>query len=222
MGGAVPERTRPGVSPGGSDDEELLQGGRPAFRVVVVERAALSIGIAVDPDAPFVQRARELGLLIQRRSSGGTGVLLAPGDITWAVVLPRTDPRVGRDFVSAYGRLGAPVTRYLEERGWAAVWSPSPASSSDCCLLGGRGRVLTCPRGILSGAAQHLTRLALLHQGTFPRRVDRPLHRAVFATAENVAFDRLIGTDDLGLTEGPEELRDGLAAGFAQFVEFTG
>jgi lipoate-protein ligase A len=199
--------------------EELLRVGTVAYAVAVLDRPALSIGIGVSPAADFVQRAREGGLTVVRRTTGGSGVLLGEGDVTWAVVLPRGDPRIGPSLTAAYARLGAPLLSVLARHGIGGAWVPSPGRSLGCCLLGGRGRVLAIDRGVLSGAAQHLTRQALLHHGTLPRRVDRAAHRAVFDGEDRAAFDRLIGTRDLGIAEEPETVRDELARAFAQLLE---
>lgn len=82
--------------------------------------------------------------------------------------------------------------------------------------------MLTTERGILGGAAQHLTRSALLHHGTLPRQVDRSAHRAIFDAEERSVFDRLIGTEDLGFAHEPEVLRDELARAIAHFLETGG
>lgn len=137
-------------------------------------------------------------------------MLLAPGDITWAVVLPRGDPRIGRGFNDAYARLGAPLVSWFSGRGVEAEWRASAGRSVECCPLGPRGQVLATSRGILSGAAQHVTHRTLLHHGTLSRTVDRALHRAIFRDDDPSSFDRLIGTEELGIPETPERVRAGL------------
>ena len=199
-------------------DEALLRAGTPAVRVAVLDRAALSVGVGVPRGTPCLARARNLGLPIVPRSTGGTSVLFGRGDLLWSIVLPRGDPRVGRTFTNAYGRLGAPLVRWLSDHSVESSWEPAPNLSRECCLLGERGQVLQTQQRVVSGAAQHATDRALLHHGTLPRTIDRPTHRAVFAEDDPRLFDRLIGTDDLGLEAEPETLRDELARAFEAFL----
>lgn len=196
-------------------DDRALQLGAPSVRVAVLSEAAVSYGVGVRDPAPYLLRSRDAGLPTIRRSSGGTGVLHAAGDLVWSVVLPRSDPRVGRDFVRAYGRLGAGVVRFLAGRRVRSGWVAPLGLSVDYCVLSGRGEVLAVDSRILGGAAQHVSRTALLHQGMVPLQVDRPLVRRLFAIHDPQAIDRLVGLRDLGLHDPPEELAPELAASIA-------
>lgn len=161
-------------------DEELLLQGRPLIRVAILAGRALSIGIGQRDDAESVVRSRRMGIPVVRRSTGGLGILHAPGDIAWSLILPRSDTRVGRDFSTAYGRLGSGVARFLQEMGVAAAWRPPVGLPSEYCLLSGRGAVLTVAGRAIGGAAQHLTRRALLHHGVLAYRVDPALLQDLF------------------------------------------
>jgi len=192
-------------------DEALLRAGSGAVRVAVLSDLALSVGVEVPTSVEYVARARELGLPVVRRSSGGTALLHAPGDLAWALVLPRSDPRVGRDFARGYGRLGIGAVRFLQERGVPSSWAPSPGLSSSYCLLGSRGSVLTVAGRILGGAAQHLTQEALLHHGIIPHTLDRRLLASVFHLSTGEGLGRLTCLEDLGLRESPAGLASRLA-----------
>ncbi len=184
-------------------EEELLQAAQPAVRVTIVRAPALSIGIGVPEGADYVVRAREIGLPIVRRTTGGTGILHAPGDLLWSVVLPRGDPRIGPDLASAYARLGAGVVDWLAAHAIRSAWIPAPGLSASCCPLGPRGRALTIDDRVLSGAAQHLTSRGFLHHGSLPRRIDRAQHAEVFGLRDPEETGRLLGTSDLGIDEPP-------------------
>jgi lipoate-protein ligase A len=192
------------------DDERALRAAAPRVRVSVVADAALSCGVGVRGAPEYVARARSTGLALVRRSSGGTGVVHAPGDLVWSVVLPRSDPRVGRDFNRAYARLGRGLVRFLEANGVAGSWTAPPGVSDGCCVLGHRGEVLAVGARVLGGAAQHVTRDALLHQGMVPLAVDRALARRLFAL-DPADADRLVGLGDLGIVGDPEALAARLA-----------
>ena len=164
-------------------DEAALAAARPVVRVARVSAPALSLGIGQRPSVASARRARALGLPVLRRSTGGTGVLLGDGDVVWSVVLPRNDPRVGRDFVHAYGRFGHGVVRTLATFGVEAVWGPALGLSEEYCFLGSRGCALTVSGRVLGGAAQHATRGAVLHHGVLPLSIDRQRLEAVFGLA---------------------------------------
>lgn len=179
-------------------DAELLRAGRAAVKVAVIADRAVSYGVGTPADAGYLRRAVRCGVPIVPRTSGGTGVLLGPGDLTWALVLPRGDRRVGRGFVRAYDRLGQGIVDALDAHGVDAAWGPPLDRSPECCLLGGRGRVLRVGDRVVGGAAQHLTGSALLHHGVVLAAPDRALGARVFDLARADA-DRLVGTDALGV-----------------------
>jgi lipoate-protein ligase A len=194
------------------EDEQLLREGTPAVRVAVLAGLTVSYGVGVREDAPYLRRAREAGVATVRRTSGGTGVVHAPGDLAWSVVLPRAHPRVGSDFVRSYDRLGAGVVRFLHQHGVAGAWIEPPDLSADYCVLSGRGRVLTARSRVLGGAAQHLTRSALLHQGMIPRTVDPGLVARVFQITDPHVLARLVGWTELGIDTPAAALAQELAA----------
>jgi len=164
-------------------DRADLANGRPKVRVARISAPALSLGVGQALSTPAARRARALGLPVFRRSTGGTGVLLGDGDVVWAIVLPRTDPRVGRDFVHAYARFGHGVVRTLASFGVEAEWGAALGLSEEYCFLGSRGNALTVGGRVLGGAAQHATRSAVLHHGVLPHTIDRQRLEAVFGLA---------------------------------------
>lgn len=147
-----------------------------------------------------------------RRSTGGTGVLHAPGDLAWSVVLPRGDARIGPTLNSAYARLGRGAATWLAGHGRPAEWGPAPGRSTGCCLLSGRGEVLRVEGRVVGGAAQHRSATALLHHGVLPRAFDRDLHRAVFDFSSSEDVDRMVGWGELEIDVAPELAAATLAA----------
>jgi lipoate-protein ligase A len=192
-------------------DEVILRRAVPAVRVAVLTDRAVSFGVGVAADAPYLLRAEKAGIPRVRRTTGGTGLLHAPGDLAWSVVLPRSDPRVGDDYVHAYARLGAGVVRFLAERGAVAAWTDPPGSDPDYCLLSARGSVLGLKEKVLGGAAQHLAGGALLHHGIVPLELDRPLLHKLFGLSPK-ALERLTFLRELGIEGTPDALAWKLAA----------
>jgi lipoate-protein ligase A len=186
-------------------DEERLREGQPVVSVAVLSSAALSVGVSQRENARCIVRARELGLPVVRRSTGGLGLWHAPGDVVWSLVLPRTDPRVGRDFSKAYGRFGTGPVRVLQEQGVTAEWLPPLGLTTEYCLLSGRGSVLSVDGRALGGAAQHLTRQALLHHGVLPFRLDPPRLQELFELSPELVEQSLTSLEQVAAGLSPEE-----------------
>ena len=177
---------------------------------MLIDRA-VSYGVGVPNATPYLIRAARAGIPTVRRTTGGTGLLHAPGDLAWSVVLPRADPRVGSDFVRAYPRLGEGVVRFLAERGVVGQWVDPPGTDPEYCLLSARGSVLKHAGKVLGGAAQHLAGGTLLHHGILPLEIDRPLLRKLFGLSAS-AVGRLTSLRELGVEGAPEQLAWKLAA----------
>lgn len=199
-----------------AEDDRLLRGGSAAFRVAVLREPAVSFGVGIRSGSAFLARAEEEGLRTVRRSTGGSGLLHLPGDLLWSVVLPRSDPRVGHDFLSAYARFGRGVVRFLEREGLASTWGPAPGLADDYCTLSGRGQVLSVGGRIVGGAAQHLTARALLHQGTLSVGLDRPAIDRLFGLRPPSPSPRLGSLRELGRNAPPGRLAVDLAAAIAR------
>ncbi len=187
-------------------DEDLLRQAIPSARATSISAVSVSVGVATPSSAAFVRRIQADGGAVAYRHTGGSGVLHLPGDLVWSVVLPRSDPRVGRDFTRAFGRLGEGAVRFLARRSLGGSWSPSPALAPDYCVLSGRGQVLTVNDRVLGGAAQHATPRALLHHGTIAGRIEPDRLRRWFGIEEPSTIDRLTGLEELGVRDPPERL----------------
>jgi lipoate-protein ligase A len=166
-----------------SRDEAALASAKPLVRVARLSAPALSLGVGQSSNVAPARKARALGLPVLRRNTGGSGVLLGDGDVVWSIVLPRDDPRVGRDFVHAYARFGAGIVRTLETFGVEAAWGPPLGLSEEFCFLGSRGLALVSQGKVLGGAAQHATQKAVLHHGVAPLTLDRQRLEALFGLA---------------------------------------
>lgn len=201
------ERDPPGPSTGVAAEmdkqEELLHEAAPSVSVSLVHEPSLSFGVGVALDAPYLRRARAHGLATAARTTGGTGVIHLPGDVLWAVVLPRTDRRLGRGFVHAYGALGQGVVDGLGELGIRADWVDAPGLSEEYCALSARGQVLSVEGRIVGGAAQHATSKALLHHGFVSWEVDRDLVERLFDLPGEGPALRLGGVAGLGTAREP-------------------
>jgi lipoate-protein ligase A len=193
-------------------DERLLRAGDRGVLVSVLVASSLSFGVSDRWPSPFAPKADAERLEVVRRTTGGTGLLHLAGDLTWSVVLPRSDPRVGRDFARAYGRLGQGAVAFLAGVGLAGAWIPAPGLAEQYCTLSGRGQVLAVRDRIVGGAAQHATANAVLHQGTISVGIDRDAIDRIFALARPGPSERLTGLRELGVSLPSAELAARLRA----------
>jgi lipoate-protein ligase A len=180
--------------------------GRPLARCGVLSDTTVSVGVAVKVPPQLDEQCARRGWPLLRRSSGGTGLLHRPGDLFWSVVLPRSDPRVGRGFVRAYGRYGRPVVDALASAGIESRWAPAFALSERFCLLGSRGEVLVSGDRALGGAAQHLSANVLLHHGLIAAGLDRPAITELFDVPRAVLEERLTSVEELRGERGLESV----------------
>ena len=204
-------------------DRTALSEGAPKVRVARLSSTALCLGVAQPNSAASARRARALGIPVLRRSTGGTSVLLGEGDIVWSIVLARDDPRVRRGFTRAYGRFGDGLVRALASFGVESRWSDALGLSEEFCFLGGRGCALLSNDRVLGGAAQHLTRSAVLHHGVAPLTLDRRRIEAVFGLAPAVSEPKLTSLVELVPTVNPisfaARLADMIGDGLANWPE---
>ncbi len=201
-------------------DEAAFAGPVPAVRTAVLRERALSVGIGVPGDAPYLRRARESGIPVVRRPSGGAGVLHEPGDLAWSLVLSRRDPRAGRGFVHAYSSLGSGVVDFFRSLGCSAEWVPAPGLSDDVCFLSGRGEVLAVGGRIVGGAAQRVNRHHLLHHGVISATIDRAALGRVHPEASARTLDRLGSLAELGVRSDPVVAAQRLALALAATTGF--
>lgn len=189
-----------------ASQERSLRSGRAGVHVATLGETAVSYGVGVPETSPYLERARGDGVPVVRRPSGGTGLVHLRGDLVWAVILPRSDRRAGRDFVRAYGRLGRGLVSYLGARGHPSDWVAPPGRSEAYCPLGTRGQVLESGGRVLAAAAQHVTGSTLLHHGVLPRTLDRARIARWFDLPQPGPADSLTSLVELGVDDSPQEV----------------
>lgn len=187
-------------------ERELLAQGEPAARAAILSDHAISLGVGVRPDPEWVRRWEGRGIPVLRRSSGGSGLLHRPGDLAWSLVIPRRPGGLPTRFAESYPEFGRPIVRALASAGLRASWEPPICASDTFCLFGRRGQVLCADRRALGGAAQHLTRGALLHHGVVGTSVDRAAIAEAFDVPDELLRDRLTSLGERSATASVEAI----------------
>jgi lipoate-protein ligase A len=96
--------------------ESVIRGGAPVVRLYTWRPATLSLG--VNQPIASVDRAacRERGFGLVRRITGGRAVL-HQHELTYAVIAPRSDPRVSGGVIESYRKISAALVRGLRVLG---------------------------------------------------------------------------------------------------------
>ncbi|HKS59806.1 MAG TPA: hypothetical protein VJS68_03400 [Thermoplasmata archaeon] len=189
----------------GEQEQQDLQAGRSGIRVGWAGVPWLSLGVAQRGVEALRQRAHSGGVEVHPRSTGGTAVLISPGDLLFSLVLRRTHPLAASPVTKGYGRLGAGACRFLERFRIRGEWS-APAGLSDLfCPLGALGSPLRADGRVLGGAAQHLTGTHVLHHGFLFRSLDRLLLGRLFGLSASVLSNELTSLSELGIPAEPPQ-----------------
>jgi len=176
-------------------------------------RPAIVLGRAQKVDDGFDERASAAGFGVTRRVSGGTAVVVGPGECAWVdVVVERDGPGwnddigkagcwMGDQWVSALDASGVPggkVHRTAMEK--------RPGADSVCFAGVGPGEVLTAEGAKLVGVSQRRTRAWALFQCAIPLRWEPaglidvlgpaavPAADAPVATLDAATVDQVIAT----------------------------
>jgi lipoate-protein ligase A len=143
--------------------------GERSIVVLDVARPTLVLGSSQRDDAVDWDRARERGVDVVHRRSGGAAVLVEPGAAVWVdVTIPAGDPRWDHDVGRAFHWLGTLWVDVLDAAGVPAEMYAGPmqrtAWSASVCFAGlGPGEVTVDGRKVV-GMSQRRTREAAVFQ----------------------------------------------------------
>lgn len=151
-------------------DETLLHAcadGPPLLRFYRWAAPAVSFGY-FEPaeDARRLARGRQ----IVRRMTGG-GLVEHGDDVTYALVVPRSEPFVNLCSTETYRLIHAALASALARTGVAVhshqeSWEPVLSSDGNACFQRPVPHDLVTDGGKIAGGAQRRTRAGLLHQGS--------------------------------------------------------
>ena len=142
-------------------------------------RRAIVLGRAQKVDDAFDARARAAGFDVARRVSGGSAVVVGPGECAWVdVVVARGDPGWNDDIGKAGCWMGDQWTAALASVGVTdlkvhrTAMEKRPGSDAVCFAGVASGEVLRADGAQLVGVSQRRTRSWALFQCAIPLRWD--------------------------------------------------
>jgi lipoate-protein ligase A len=170
-------------------DEALLeQAAHPVLRFYRWLRPAISFGYFVRyADAAADSNRRD----IVRRWTGG-GIVPHGDDLTYSIIIPRTDSSFQRSSLEIYAAVHDAICRALQANGVQAVLAndAAPKISESCFANAVRSDVMSGAEKI-AGAAHRRSRAGLLHQGSIQRNNLPDRFRDDFASLLCTRFERI-------------------------------
>lgn len=178
---------------------------RPANRLnqLIATSPAVVLGRAQKVDDSFVARAGGAGLEVARRVSGGTAVMVGPGECLWVDVVVAKDADgwnddigkagcwMGDQWVAALEAAGVPGCK-VHRTGMQKL----PGYDTVCFAGIGPGEVLNSDGAKLVGISQRRTRDWALFQCAIPLRWDPEPLIALLGPAAEPARDAHVATID--------------------------
>jgi lipoate-protein ligase A len=193
-------------------DLELLQRAEPVVRVYGWQPACVSLGYAQPEGLVDPLVARQEGVDVVRRPTGGGALLHDEVEATYAVVLPRA--MVPSDMGTSYRLLSSGVVHALESWGIEASFVEGVGGDANNCYLREEGISIAVAGRKISGGAQKRTRDAVLQHGTLLVRRDASrMARLMGGSAEKVAA-KTVSLEELGVILTAAEAKRGLLEGF--------
>ncbi len=164
-------------------DESLLlhaDANGPSIRLYAWEHPTVSLGYR-QPEDPWARRARDLGVDVVRRVTGG-GAVLHDADLTYAVVAPADCDDVPPDLHGSYLWIRAVLLAGLRAVGLPAESARGRpgADRLPVCFAGSVGVEIELERTKLVGSAQRRLPTAFLQHGSIRLHDAAALHEEIF------------------------------------------
>lgn len=170
---------------------------------LVATRPAIVLGRAQKVDDGVATRAGAAGFDVTRRVSGGTAVVVGPGECLWVDVVVARDAEGWNDDIGKAGCwMGDQWVAALEAAGVTGctvhrtAMQKLPGSDAVCFAGIGPGEVLTADGAKLVGISQRRTRDWALFQCAIPLRWDPDPLIAVLGPSAEPARDARVATLD--------------------------
>ena len=192
------------------------------LRLYAWEPGCLSLGRAQPADDVDWQALAAAGFDIVRRPTGGKAILHVD-ELTYSVVVPEAEPRVGGGIVDSYRRLSAGLVRGLERLGVTDLVADQRAgnrqSEGPVCFEMPSDYEITAGGRKLAGSAQMRARSAVLQHGAVPIHGDITRICPLLTAHPDPGRVRARATtieEMLGRAAAWREVADAMVAGFAE------
>lgn len=145
-------------------DLALMAEGVPTVRLYAWRPACVSLGYAQPESDVDLEVAREAGLDVVRRPTGGGAILHEEDEVTYGVVLPRA--LAPPDLFGSYRLIAGGVVETLRELGFDSGFVEGHSGRDALCYLREEGVSVALGGRKISGGAQKRTKTMILQHGT--------------------------------------------------------
>lgn len=194
-------------------DLELLREARPTIRLYGWRPACVSLGYPQPESDVDAVAARELGLDVVRRPTGGGAILHAETEITYAVILPRS--MAPADLFASYRLIAQGVRNALQQFELASEFLEGHSGREPLCYLREEGVSVGIQGRKISGGAQKRTKAALLQHGTLLVDSDVERNARLFRLDPATIQSSVTSLRDQGVDPARAQVRSALLRGFA-------
>lgn len=195
-------------------DLALLAEGLPTLRLYSWQPACVSLGYPQPETDVDAEAARELGVDVVRRPTGGGAILHAEDEITYSVVLPRA--LAPSNLFDSYRFIARGVVNALESFGLNGEFVEGHTGRDALCYLREEGVSVAVDGRKISGGAQKRTKDSILQHGTLLVSSDVERNARLFRTPEERVRGHLTSLHDHGLNPTRAEVRSAMLSGFVR------
>ena len=195
-------------------DVQLLEEAVPTLRLYGWRPACVSLGYAQPEQDVDADAARDLGVDVVRRPTGGGAILHAEDEVTYAVILPRASGP--RDLFASYRFIAQGVRNALAKFGIASDFMEGHGGREGLCYLREEGVSVGVRGRKISGGAQKRTPKAILQHGTLLVQSDLERNARLFHRTPDEIAAAVTSLRDLGLRPGRGDVRTAMLTGFVQ------
>jgi lipoate---protein ligase len=195
-------------------DLAILAEGVPTIRLYGWRPACVSLGYPQPETDIDLEAARELGVDVTRRPTGGGAILHAEDEVTYSVVLPRNLAPAG--LFDSYRFIARGVVNALAHFGLKGDWMEGHTGRDPLCYLREEGVSVGVGGRKISGGAQRRTKTHLLQHGTLLVSSDLERNARLFRLEPGRVAAHITSLRDHGLSPTRAEVTRALAQGFVR------
>jgi len=198
-------------------DLELLAEGLPTIRFYGWAPACVSLGYPQPESDVDLEAARELGIDVVRRPTGGGAILHAEDEVTYSVILPRS--MAPGDLFASYRFVAQGVRNALASFGLEGSWLEGHTGRDPLCYMREEGVSIGVDGRKISGGAQKRTKTHLLQHGTLLVSSDLERNARLFRLSPETIARHVTSLRDHGVRPSRREVTNAMLQGFARALQ---